>query len=128
MSKQRKSKIINEAEARACALRSIEGKVDFGPDLSLPIYLERIHDARTRLGNINEMAARLDSERMAFRGAEAAVGDMSSRMLKAVLARCGPDSEEYKLAGGTPRSERKRPARRDPNSDTPPQNISTQET
>ncbi|MEI6343506.1 MAG: hypothetical protein WCR07_16245 [Verrucomicrobiota bacterium] len=113
MGKQRTSNIINEAEARASALRSIESQLDFGPSLSVRIYVETINEARAKLGNLNDLTARLDVERVGFREIEAKVQDLSSRILKAVQARFGPDSDEYKMAGGTLRSERKRPTRRD---------------
>ncbi|MBM4025843.1 MAG: hypothetical protein FJ280_10625 [Planctomycetes bacterium] len=38
--------------------------------------------------------------------------DLTERMLAAVAARYGKDSDEYEKAGGTRKSERKRPARR----------------
>jgi len=112
MGKQRTSTIVNEAEARASALRSIESQLDFGPNLSVRIYIETINEARVKLGNLNDIAARLEVERDAFREAEAKVQELSSRILKAVHARFGADSDEYKMAGGTTRSERKRPVRR----------------
>ena len=117
MAKKRTSNTLGEAEARASALRSIEKQIDFGPDLSLGAYIEHINAARTRLGNVNDLSGRLDAERIGLRQAESVVRDMSSRILKLVQARFGADSDEYKMAGGTPRSERKRPVRRMPGSD-----------
>jgi hypothetical protein len=123
MAQPRTSSIINEAEARAAALRSIESQLDFGPSLSIRVYLETINDARAKLGNLNDLAARLDTERDGFREAESKVQDLSSRILKAVQARFGSDSDEYKMAGGTVRSERKRPVRRSKEEGGVPDNV-----
>ena len=125
MSKKRKSKILSDAEARAAALRSIEQEVNFGPDLNLQVYLERIADGKTRLANYNDMAARLDSERIALREAEAIVGDLSSRMLQGALARCGRNSQVVKMAGGKLKSERKRRSHSNPTPQNPPQDGTT---
>ena len=94
MAQQRTSNIINEAEARAASLRSIESQLDFGPNLSIRVYLETIHDARVKLGNLNDLAARLESERDGFREVASKVQDLSSRILKTVQARFGSDSNE----------------------------------
>ena len=54
-------------------------RLDFGPNLSLPVYLETIHDARVKLGNLNDLAARLESERDGFREVASKVQDLDRK-------------------------------------------------
>ena len=48
------------------------------------------------------------------RAAEKAIRDLSERMLAGVASKYGKDSSEYEMAGGTRKSERKRPTRKTP--------------
>ena len=82
----------NDSLGSAATVKS--ARLDFGPNLSLPVYLETIHDARVKLGNLNDLAARLESERDGFREVASKVQDLSSRILKTVQARFGSDSNE----------------------------------
>ena len=112
MKRKRTSEIIQQAESRAAALRPIEGKLDFGKSLSLAVFIAKIGGAREHLAKLNAAKAETEAARVALNDAEAELKDLSGRILKAVLAQFGPNSEEYAMVGGTRTSDRKRPARR----------------
>ena len=113
MSKARKSKAIDEAEARIAALRSIESNLDFGKSLSIQAYIAKAAESRGLLSTLNAVIAQVEGARTSFNRSERELITMSSRILQAVLVQFGRDSKEYAMAGGTRTSERKRPHRRD---------------
>ncbi|MEI6343525.1 MAG: hypothetical protein WCR07_16340 [Verrucomicrobiota bacterium] len=119
MNRKRTSDIIQQADARAAALRPIEDKLDFGKSLSLAIFVAKIQVARDRVNALNTVLAEAEAARLALDDAEAEVKDLHGRILKAVLVQFGPDSDEYAMIGGTRTSARKRPTRR-PEAPTPP--------
>jgi hypothetical protein len=52
--------------------------------------------------------------------AESDLNEFNRRYLSATEAHYGPDSSEYEMAGGTRKSERKRPTRKAGGGSTPP--------
>ncbi|MEI6341416.1 MAG: hypothetical protein WCR07_05625 [Verrucomicrobiota bacterium] len=119
MNRKRTSDIIQQADARAAALRPIEDKLDFGKSLSLAIFVAKIQVARDRVNALNTVLAEAEAARLALDDAEAEVKDLHGRILKAVLVQFGPDSDEYAMIGGTRTSARKRPTRRPEPTTTP---------
>jgi hypothetical protein len=119
MNRKRTSDIIQQADARAAALRPIEDKLDFGKSLSLAIFVAKIQVARDRVNAFNTGLAEAEAARLALDEAEAEVKDLHGRILKAVLVQFGPDSDEYAMIGGTRTSARKRPTRRPEPTTTP---------
>lgn len=120
MANQRKSKITDKAEARIAALRTIKVPLHFPVDLTVEAYVAKATDTRTRLAALNATRAQMETARSSFDKSEADLSALSSRVLKAVLAQFGPDSDEYATAGGTRLSARKRPIRRPEDADPEP--------
>lgn len=111
MPNKRKSKVTDEAEARIAALKTIEGKLGFPRNLTMESYIAKATEARVLLAALNASNATTETSRSSFEKTEAELATMSSRVLKAVLAQFGPDSEEYATAGGTRTSARRKAPR-----------------
>ena len=105
----------DEAIARSAALRSISATLDLGNGLTLEIYDNAIKDLRDKLNDYNTHLSLVDEKRNSVAESEAALKDLSERMLSGVASMYGKNSEAYEKAGGTKKSNRK-PAKKS----TPP--------
>ena len=110
--KKTTSKLILNAATRAAALESIDPVLDLGASNKLVDFKVLIDDARAKQDAYNTLLSQADEARNLMKEAERKAGDCSERMLIAVAAQYGLDSNEYEKAGGTRKSERKRPALR----------------
>jgi hypothetical protein len=110
--KKTTSKTILNAAARAAGLESITPALDLGSGNTLAAFKTAIDEARTRQDTYNTLLSQADEARNLMKSAELKAGDFSKRMLAAVAAQYGLNSNEYEKAGGTRESERKRPALR----------------
>jgi hypothetical protein len=107
-----RSRLINIAQSRAVALAAINPPVNLGETLSLTAFETRIADAREQLNRYNSIMASAEEARVVFEAAEKALGHYNARMLAAVAAVYGKESEYYATAGGTLLRNRKRPYRK----------------
>ena len=108
--KKRNSNILDSAETRANNLEAIDPNLDLGGGLTLTKFKQLIADGRAKLNAYNQTLALADQQANEIGAAEQAANDYSTRMLAGIGALHGPDSNEYEMAGGTRRSERKRPS------------------
>ena len=106
MTTKRKSKITDEAEVRIAALSTIAPRLKFPDSLTMQGYVTAAADARVLIARLNAIDANRETVRSTLNRKEAELAILSSRVLKAVRAQFGPDSEEHATAGGT------RPTRR----------------
>lgn len=109
--KKTTSKMILNAAARAAGMESINPTLDLGAGNSLAAFKTAIDEARVRQDAYNTLLSQADEARNLMKTAELKAGAFSKRMLAAVAAQYGLDSNEYEKAGGTRESERKRPVR-----------------
>jgi hypothetical protein len=72
-----------------------------------------LEDARQKLETYNTVLSVVDKSYTAITDAEKVIAEWTERMLIAVAYQYGKDSDEYQMAGGTRRSDRKRPKRRE---------------
>jgi hypothetical protein len=111
---KRTSPVLETAHQRLAGLNSITPPPDFGPNLTLAAYSTQITNFSSRLDNYNQMLAALDELQNQIEADEASLREANKRMLSAVEAHYGPDSNQYEQAGGTRLRDRKRPARKAP--------------
>ena len=107
--------ISAKAIARAKQLRENWATTDPNlatDDLDLQIFTDQITDSDTKDAEILVAEANLKSLRQSRHKARRIVNDSSKRIMSVAKGRFGDDSPQYKLMGGTPISERARPARR----------------
>lgn len=109
---KRSSQVLEKAERRCAGLKSINVALDLGGGLTLENYLLLIDGLRSQLASYNESLSIVDRAASTVQDTEQQLRTLSERMLIAVAAKYGKDSYEYEMAGGTRKSERKRPTRR----------------
>jgi hypothetical protein len=109
---KRSSQILEKAEHRFAGLKSISETLDLGEGLTIDNYLLLIDSLRSQLVSYNESLSMIDRAAGTVQNTEQQLRTLSERMLIAVAAKYGKDSYEYEMAGGTRKSERKRPIRR----------------
>ena len=117
---RRTSAVFETTRQRLAGLKSISRTPDFGPTLTVAGYETKANEFTTLINGYNQKVAELDEVGNAVDSAEAELKDLNRRFLSAVEAQYGPDSSEYEMAGGTRRSERKRPSKKTPGGTTPP--------
>ncbi len=88
------------------------GILELSNSLSLENYVATIEQIRSKLEGYNSLLAKVNVARADLFEGEKQLQYMSEDMLIGVASKYGKDSYEYKLAGGTRRSERKRPVRK----------------
>ena len=107
MKTKRNSQALHKAVARAEGLASISKTLDLGKGLSLKAFSTLLADARALQESYNENLAAADGFLADLVTKEAAVREMSARMLSGVASSFGTDSAEYAKAGGKRMSERR---------------------
>lgn len=106
--KRTASRAVQNASTRAAGLESIDPALDLGGGMSLEAYNAAIEDTRSKQTAYNTLLSQSDEAANVFEAAEANLRDLTARMLAAVAARYGRDSNEYEQAGGKRKSDRKR--------------------
>lgn len=109
---KRNSTILETARQRLAALKSFTPKPNFGPTLDLDQYEQEVNTLSASLDEYNDLLSRLDALQNDLDARQANLRDKNKRMLAAVGALYGTNSNEYELAGGTRTSERKRPTKK----------------
>ena len=109
---KRSSPVLEKADRRAAALKSISSSLNLGDGLTLDHYQLELDKLRSQLATYNESLSFIDRALSTVRDTEKDIRVLSERMLIAVAAKYGKDSYEYEMAGGIRKSERKRPSRR----------------
>ena len=108
---KKQSKKIQAAEARAAGMESIDEKLDLGNGLTLEAYRAIIAGSKTDLAEYNTALSTVDTKQSNFEASEKVVATWTERMLDGVSAKFGKESDEYAAAGGTKKSQHKRPPR-----------------
>jgi hypothetical protein len=106
------SSILENAQTRLAALRSIDPALSLGTGLGVSDYEGKVTAARQALDSYNSLLSQVDEAYNKFLAEEKSLRDISERMLAGVAAVYGKDSNEYEKAGGVRKSERKRPVRK----------------
>jgi phosphoribosylformimino-5-aminoimidazole carboxamide ribonucleotide (ProFAR) isomerase len=109
---KRTSKDLTTAEKRAAGIQSIGAELDLGNDITIKGYIQAMESLRQSLTLYNERISLTDQAGNAVKVAEKVIRDYSERILLAVAVKYGKDSDEYEMAGGVRKSERKRPMRK----------------
>ena len=113
MARQKKlSPFLEGAQQRLTALSSIDPALDLGNGLTLAAYRAEVTSAQAKQDAYNALLSQADQAQNELLEAEKAIRDLSERMLAGVAANFGKDSDQYEMAGGVRKSERKRPVRK----------------
>ena len=109
---KRGSSAINTAEKRLSGLVSIDPKLDLGNGNTVEAYTAKITRTQTLLDEYNTKLSELDTAKNNFDQAELELDMFTANMRTAAGLKYGKNSNEYELAGGTRKSERKSSARK----------------
>jgi hypothetical protein len=117
---KRTSSKLEAAKLRLAGLQSITPAPDMGGDLTVAGFAADITACDTDLIAYNKMLSDVDEFKNRYDDKESKLVDKSTRYLAAIGAKYGRDSDEYEKAGGTRKSERKRPGPRSKSSGPQP--------
>ena len=119
------SKALEISRRRLERLKSIDPEPDFGTVFSIADFESKINEVAALEAEYNKTLSEADVKRTALRKGEKELLDDRERILTAIAFMYGKDSEEYVAAGGTRKSERKRPRPRNVSSTTGSENEMT---
>ncbi|MBD2355477.1 hypothetical protein H6G41_12785 [Tolypothrix sp. FACHB-123] len=108
-SQKRNSSALTKAERRIEGLQMINPNLDFGNGFSITDYHQMVQDVRDKLASYNQSRKMVNQTQNALLQAERALNTYTERMLLKVASQYGKDSDEYSMAGGTRKSERRKP-------------------
>lgn len=111
--RKRSSRILENAEQRYAGLHSIDANLNLSKDLTLEAFKANIEKLRSEINAYNSILSAADRAANIVKELEAEVNTLSEQMLLGVAFQYGKDSHEYEMAGGTRKSERKRPSRKE---------------
>ena len=109
--KKRTSPTLDKAAERAINLAKIRPDLTLGK-LTLAEYQTKVQTAQTSLDTYNGLLTEADLASDRFDNLEKELKDWNERMLTGIATDYGKDSPEYEAAGGTRKSERKKPVRK----------------
>jgi hypothetical protein len=110
---KRTSAPLELAEKRLLGLKSIDPVLDMGDGLSV-VGLQTAHDAlKSNLDKYNMLLTQADEKLNEIVKGERGLGELCDRLLSGVGAKFGKDSNQYEKAGGTRKSERKKPQKKE---------------
>lgn len=105
---KRGSPILEKALRRIAGMRSISSTLDFGNELSLTEYDNRIQNLQNQLSTYNSLLSTLDEMAGSLSLSEEELSKYSEKMLMSVATRYGKDSLQYIQAGGKQRQTSRR--------------------
>lgn len=103
---------LDRAKTRASALKSIDANLDLGNSVSVMEFDKIINETLLTLDKYNSLLSQIDKLYNDFQEQNLVVKDLSERLLAGVGSKYGKNSNEYEMAGGKKKSERKKPARK----------------
>lgn len=106
---KRNSRALTKAERRIEGLQMIHRDLDFGNGFSIADYNTKVQQLREKLAVYNQTKTMMEKTQNALVDAEKELNSYSEHMLLSVASRYGKDSDEYGMAGGTRKSDRRKP-------------------
>ncbi len=106
--RRRNSSALTKAERRIEGLQTINPGLDFGNGFSITGYNTLVNEVREKLAAYNQARAIVDKEQNTLVDAERALNNYSEHMLLSVASRYGKNSDEYEMAGGTRKSDKRK--------------------
>ncbi|MBN4001491.1 hypothetical protein [Nostoc sp. LPT] len=107
--RKRNSIALTKAERRIEGMQTINPELDFSNGFSIATYNTKVIELREKLAAYNQAQTIVDKTHNALIETERELNTYSEQMLLNVASRYGKNSDEYEMAGGTRRSDRKKP-------------------
>jgi hypothetical protein len=106
MSRQKKTAHVAEkSEHRLAGLKAINPNLDLGEGCNVIVIQDTIDQLRDRVNTYNDALAMIDSTQIDIQNLEKQLTQLSQKALLGIAFKYGRDSDQYRLAGGTPTSE-----------------------
>ncbi len=115
---KKKSPALDKARKRLAGIESISPSLNLGNGLTANAYRTLINQLEALVKTYNSKLSEADQLLNDVLKGDAELAEFSDRMLKAVAAVYGTNSNEYEMAGGTRKSERKKPSAPDDDGDS----------
>ena len=109
---KRKSNVLESALKRVAGMLAIDPNLDLGNGLTVPLFGKEVSLLEQSLTDYNLLLAQSDESQNKADAQEKSVRELSERMLEGIGSKFGHDSNEYEMASGKRKSERKRPIRK----------------
>ncbi|MEH2122547.1 hypothetical protein [Nostoc sp.] len=106
--RKRNSMPLAKAERRIEGMQTINPQLNFSNGFSIATYNTKVIELREKLAAYNQAQTIVDKTHNALIEAERELNTYSEQMLLNVASCYGKNSDEYEMAGGTRRSDRKK--------------------
>lgn len=100
---------LDKGITRLASVKSIDPDLDLGNGINVPHYAEQVNLLANLVSKYNTTLSTLDDMYNEFVAQNLAVRDWNERVLTGVATKYGKNSSQYEMAGGTKKSERKKP-------------------
>lgn len=100
---------LEKGITRLASVKSIDPELDLGNGINVPNYGEQVNLLADLVSRYNTTLSTLDDMYNEFAAQNLAVRDWNERILTGVATKYGKNSSQYEMAGGTKKSERKKP-------------------
>ncbi len=101
--RKRSSDTIDKAQRRLAGIRSIDPNLNLGNSLTTDSFATLINDSQQKLEAYNTALSIVDQTYNEILQTEQVLAEYSERMLTGVASKYGRYSNEYVMAGGSPR-------------------------
>ena len=114
MSRLRKSipKEVQTAQQRVNGMVSVDERLDLGSGVSVETLTASVTAVTDAISEYNTMLAQVDEKSNEIDAMVKRMNDLATRALKGAEFKFGGDSNEFEMIGGTRKSDRKRPTRK----------------
>ena len=103
---------VDKATTRSAALKSIDSKLDLGNGMTVVAYDAQIKKVSDKATLYNTTLSTVDNLYNEVLKEINVLNDFSERMLSGVGTAYGKDSNQYEMAGGVRKSEKKKPTKK----------------
>ncbi|MBW4540393.1 MAG: hypothetical protein KME43_14790 [Myxacorys chilensis ATA2-1-KO14] len=106
MSRQKKTAHVAEKiEHRLAGLKAIDPNLDLGEGCSVIAIQSTVEQLRNQVNAYNDALAVIDSTQINIQNLEKQLNQLGQKAMLGIAFKYGKDSDQYRLAGGTPTSE-----------------------
>ena len=104
----------DKARTRLASVKSIDNDLDLGSDITVTNYEKEVDKFTENLKVYNTALSTIDDLYNACISQIDVLKDWNERVLSGVATKFGKNSSQYEMAGGTKKSERKKPTPKKP--------------
>ena len=105
---------FDKAKTRLASIKSIDKSLDLGSDITVAKYEAEVNKFADDLNAYNTALSTIDDLYNTCIAQIDVLKDWNERVLIGVAAKYGKNSSQYEMAGGTKKSERKKPTPKKP--------------